>query len=56
VVSKSIEEVISELNIDPEKGLSKEEVKVWLEKYGENLLIAKKTKGILNTFTEQLQD
>jgi len=54
--SKSIEEVIRELNIDPEKGISEEEAKIRLEKYGENLLIAKKEKSIFRMFIEQLQD
>ncbi len=54
--TKSIEDVIAELNIDREKGLSDQEVQSRLEKYGENLLVAKKKKSIFRMFFEQLQD
>src|SRR4030042_5456656 len=54
--SKSIEEVLNELNVDPATGLSKEEARVRLERYGPNILKKKKKKGIFQMFVEQLQD
>src|SRR4030042_6731838 len=54
--SKSIEEVLKELNVDPATGLSKEEARVRLERYGPNILKKKKKKGIFQMFLEQLQD
>jgi len=37
--SKSIEDVLKEINVDAASGLSEEEAKVRLEKYGANQLI-----------------
>jgi len=54
--SKSIEEVLKELNVDPLIGLSEEETKARLEKYGANRLIKKKKKSIFQMFIAQLQD
>ena len=54
--SKSIEEVLNELNVDPATGLSKEEARARLGRYGLNILKKKKKKGIFQMFLEQLQD
>ncbi|MFA5329764.1 MAG: cation-translocating P-type ATPase, partial [Prolixibacteraceae bacterium] len=54
--TKSNEEVIKELGVDPSLGLSDEEVKIRLEKYGPNKLLAKKKKNILQLFIAQLQE
>lgn len=54
--TKSIEVVLKEINVDDSSGLSSEEAKVRLEKYGLNKLLGKKKKGISRMFTEQLQD
>ncbi len=54
--TKSNEEVIKELGVDPIQGLSDEEVKIRLEKYGPNKLLAKKKKSIFRIFIAQLMD
>ena len=54
--TKSNEEVLKELDVDPLQGLSGGELKIRLEKYGPNKLLAKKKKGVFRMFTEQLQD
>ena len=54
--TKSKEEVLSEINVDPSQGLSEEEAKVRLEKYGPNKLLAKKKKSIFQLFIAQLQE
>jgi len=54
--SKTKEEVLKELNVDPLIGLSEEEAKARLEKYGANKLKEKKKKSILQLFIAQLQD
>ena len=54
--SKSIDEVLIELKGDKDQGLSEQDAKSRLEKYGENLLVAKKKKSIFRMFYEQLQD
>jgi Ca2+-transporting ATPase len=54
--SKSIDEVLTELECNQKQGLSDQDAKSRLTKYGENLLIAKKKKGIFRMFFEQLQD
>ncbi|MDP3434428.1 MAG: cation-translocating P-type ATPase [Bacteroidota bacterium] len=53
---KSNEEVLNELDVDLLKGLSEEEAKIRLEKYGPNKLTAKKKKNILQLFVAQLQE
>ncbi len=53
---KSIEEVLKEMNVDPEIGLSEEEAKDRLERYGANRLKKKKKKNIIQMFIVQLQD
>jgi len=54
--SKSIEEVLSKLKVDPLQGLSEAEAKTRLETYGANKLLAKKKKSILLLFLLQLRD
>jgi magnesium-transporting ATPase (P-type) len=54
--TKSTEQVIAESGVDPSKGLSNEEVKIRLEKYGANRLLAKKKKSLLQLLFTQLQD
>ncbi len=54
--SKSIDEVLAEINVDPSKGLSDDDAKIRLEKYGSNKLLAKKKKSIFRMFIAQLQD
>ena len=54
--SKTVEEVLKELNVNPATGLSEEEVKVRLEKYGHNKLKGQKKKTILQMFAAQLKD
>ncbi len=54
--TKSNEEVLNELDVDLLQGLSEEEAKVRLEKYGPNKLLAKKKKTILQLFVAQLQE
>ncbi|MDO9255351.1 MAG: cation-translocating P-type ATPase [Bacteroidales bacterium] len=54
--SKSIEEVLGEIKVDPSQGLSDNEAKIRLETYGPNKLHAKKKKSIFRMFIAQLQD
>ncbi len=54
--TKSNEEVLNELDVDLLQGLSEEEAKIRLEKYGLNKLLAKKKKNILQLFVAQLQE
>lgn len=54
--SKSREEVLQELQVDPAVGLSTDEVKSRLEKYGENKLKGKPKKSLLVLFFSQLKD
>ncbi len=54
--SKSIEEVLGEISVDPLTGLSEEEAISRLKKYGENKLQDKKQKGIFRLFLSQLHD
>ena len=54
--TKSNEDVLKELDVDLFQGLSEEEAKVRLEKYGANKLLAKKKKTILQLFVAQLQE
>ncbi len=54
--NKTRESVLSELNADAQKGLSKEEVSVRAEKYGPNALKEKKKKSMLVRFFEQFKD
>ncbi|MDF9824891.1 Ca2+-transporting ATPase [Breznakia sp. PF5-3] len=54
--NKSAEDVIKELHSDEIKGLSDEQVKTYLNTYGENKLKAQKKKTILMKFLEQFKD
>lgn len=54
--SKSREEVLRELNVNPDTGLTKEEAKARLEKYGENKLKGKPKKSLISLFFAQLKD
>lgn len=54
--SKSIEDVLNEINVDAFSGLSEEEAKIRLEKYGANQLISKKKKNIFQLFVAQLRE
>ena len=54
--SKSFEEVLTELKVDPSQGLSEEEAKARLQKYNPNKLQGKKKKSIFQMFITQLQD
>lgn len=54
--TKSQEQVLNELNVDQKKGLSTEEVKKRLEKYGYNKLKSKAKKSLLELFIAQLKD
>lgn len=54
--TKSREEVLKELNVDPLKGLTNQEVSERLQKYGPNKLKGKPKKTLLQLFTAQLKD
>ncbi|MHA1941175.1 MAG: cation-translocating P-type ATPase [Candidatus Hodarchaeales archaeon] len=54
--SKSKEEIVEQFNTDVSKGLSKQEVKFRLEKYGYNELIASESISPLKMFLLQFQD
>ncbi len=54
--SKSIDETLRELDVDPDIGLSEEEANKRLFKYGPNRLEGQKKKTILQLFFAQLRD
>ena len=54
--TKSQKDVLKELNVDPKKGLTSEEVSRRLEKYGPNKLKGKPKKTLLQLFLAQLKD
>ncbi|MFA6083247.1 cation-translocating P-type ATPase [Mucilaginibacter sp.] len=54
--SKSIDDVLRELEVDSAKGLSKEEVNIRTQRFGPNKLQGKKKKSIIKLFLAQLQD
>lgn len=54
--SKTQEEVLKELNVNPALGLTTEEHKARLEKYGENKLKGKPKKSLISLFFAQLKD
>jgi Ca2+-transporting ATPase len=54
--SKSQSEVVKEFGVNPAIGLSGEEAKARLSKYGYNKLKGKKKKSILTLFLSQLKD
>lgn len=53
---KSHEEVLKEFDVNPKTGLSTEEAKLRLQKYGENKLKGKQKKSLLSLFFAQLKD
>ncbi|MFA5523050.1 MAG: cation-translocating P-type ATPase [Tissierellales bacterium] len=54
--SKSQEEVLSEFNVNSKIGLSTEEAKDRIQKYGENKLKGKPKKSLISLFFAQLKD
>lgn len=54
--SKSQEEVLKELQVDPAAGLSEEEVRARLEQHGPNKLKSKPKKSMIALFLAQLKD
>ena len=54
--SKSIEETLKALDVNPESGLSDDEAQARLKKFGPNQLQGKKRKSILQLFLGQLKD
>lgn len=54
--SKSHEEVINQLAINPDMGLSSEEARARLERYGPNKLKGKAQKSLISLFLSQLKD
>jgi len=54
--SKSAQEVLSELNVEPAQGLSSTEVQARLAQYGENKLKGKPKKSFAALFFAQLKD
>ncbi|WP_246599784.1 cation-translocating P-type ATPase [Clostridium lacusfryxellense] len=54
--NKSIEEVLKELDVSPEIGLSQKEIELRKEKFGLNQLESKKPKTLLAMFFAQLND
>ncbi len=54
--SKLKEDVLKELNVNPSKGLTIEDAKARLEKYGENKLKGKPKKNFIYLFFAQLKD
>ena len=54
--TKSQNDVLKELNVDPKVGLTTDEVNDRLEKYGQNKLKGKAKKTLLQLFIAQLQD
>lgn len=54
--SKSQGEVLKEFDVNPLIGLTKEEAKIRLEKYGENKLKGKPKKSLISLFFAQLKD
>ncbi len=54
--TKSNEAVLKELYVDLLQGLTEEEAKVRLEKFGANQLISKKKKNIFQLFIAQLRE
>ena len=54
--TKSQNDVLKELNVDPKVGLTTDEVNARLQKYGQNKLKGKPKKTLLQLFIAQLQD
>jgi Ca2+-transporting ATPase len=53
---QNIQSVLTELKVDPKKGLSQQEVDTRLLTYGENKLTSKKKKSLWSLFFAQLND
>lgn len=54
--SKSKEEVLTKIKVDPDQGLSEEEAQARLGKFGVNKLLGKKKKSIFQIFFAQLRE
>jgi P-type Ca2+ transporter type 2C len=54
--TRSIEDTVSELKTDPKKGLTSEEAKARIEKYGPNKLKESKKKTWIQIFFEQMKN
>ncbi len=54
--TKSVDDVLKELDVNFETGLSEAEAQSRLEKYGPNKLKGRKRKSVFQMFLEQLQD
>ena len=54
--TKSHEDVLKELNVNPKEGLTNEEVAKRIERYGQNKLKGKPKKTLLQLFLAQLKD
>jgi Ca2+-transporting ATPase len=54
--SKKIEDVLKELGTDSEKGLTSEEAKTRLEKYGENVLVEEEKESFLDALKEEARE
>ncbi len=54
--NEDVSKALQDLNVNPEQGLSQEEVASRLEKYGRNELAAQKQKTIFQMFLAQLND
>ena len=54
--AKPVEEVLKEFHVDPTTGLTSEEARARLEKYGPNKLKGKPKKSLLSLFFGQLKD
>lgn len=54
--SKSVEEVVSHFRVDPERGLSLDQIKEYQKKYGPNELPAEEGKTIWQLVLEQFDD
>ena len=54
--SMSFEDVKRELNVDVKEGLANEQVKIRLQKYGENLLKEEKKLTLLSVFLQEIRE
>ncbi|MCO7174984.1 cation-translocating P-type ATPase [Sporolactobacillus kofuensis] len=54
--STDVDDVLNEQNVDRKRGLSDDQVRTRLEKYGENKLIGKPKKSLFALFFSQLND
>lgn len=56
IETRSIDSILTELNVKPEFGLSEEVVKARQEKYGKNVLPKRKKRTLIGTFFAQLNN